>query len=152
VDTERFGISLIPLYEFPFPPGSGSLRLSQRPPANPEYVFSVRSGQDRSADFQSAVSPNCIRQSVGSVPRAAVPQRLAECNSAIQQSTSLRYHGALNTYKPEVWNYDRAAQQGTGIGWAPCRPTKGKKKGAPQRGRLFQKPAVRSLHAVIVWH
>jgi hypothetical protein len=45
----------------------------------------------RSADFQSAVSPICNRQSVGSVPRAVVPRRLAECNSAIQQTTSLRY-------------------------------------------------------------
>ena len=39
-------------------------------------------------DFQSAVSPNCIRRSVGSVPRAAVPRRLAECNSAIQRSAA----------------------------------------------------------------
>src|SRR5205823_4733001 len=54
-----------------------------------------------SADFQSAVSPNCIRQSVGSLPRAGVSQRLAECNStiqAIQQSTTLRCDEALNRY------------------------------------------------------
>src|SRR5438034_11467618 len=76
------------------------------------YKWSVRGGSDtrdvssrrfpsswssppvcvyRSADFQSAVSPICNRQSVGSVPRAVVPRRLAECNSAIQQTTSLRY-------------------------------------------------------------
>src|SRR6266566_2122755 len=50
----------------------------------------------RSADFQSAVSPNCTRQSAGSVPRVGVSQRLAECNSAIQQSATPRYDGALN--------------------------------------------------------
>jgi hypothetical protein len=44
-----------------------------------------------SADFQSAVSPICNRQSVGSVPRAGSPRGLAECNSAIQQATGLRY-------------------------------------------------------------
>ena len=48
-----------------------------------------------SADFQSAVSPNCIRQRAGSVPRVGLLQRLAECNSAIQQSSTLRYGEAL---------------------------------------------------------
>ena len=45
----------------------------------------------RSADGQSAISPICNRQSVGSVPSAVVLRRLAECNSATQQTTSLRY-------------------------------------------------------------
>jgi len=57
-------------------------------------LFMVR--LDRSADFQSAVSPNSIRQSAGPLPRGGVPQRLAECNSAIQQSATLRYDGLLN--------------------------------------------------------
>src|SRR5437667_5719359 len=53
--------------------------------------LSVSAWPSCSADLQSAVSPNCIRQSVGSVPRAGVPQHLAEWNSALQQSTTLRY-------------------------------------------------------------
>ena len=61
--------------------------------------LTVRWALDRSADFQSAVSPNCIRQSAGSVPRSGVYHRLAVCNSAIQQSTT-RYDGALNRYSP----------------------------------------------------
>ena len=57
---------------------------------------------ERSADFQSALSPNCIRRSVGSAPRSGVSDRLAECNSAIQQSTTLRYDGGLNNYTPSA--------------------------------------------------
>src|SRR3989442_8534174 len=41
-------------------------------------------------DFQSAVSPPCSRQCVGSVPRVGVSQRLAECNSAIQRDIAQR--------------------------------------------------------------
>src|SRR5881396_2474441 len=91
----------------------------------------------RSADFQSAVSPICNRQSVGSVPGAVVPRRLAECNSAIQQTTSLRYerrqHGkhilppgrGKSTHRAverrEVWIVFRAengspSPQGRGLG------------------------------------
>jgi len=33
------------------------------------------------------------------VPHIGISQRPAECNSAIQQRTALRYHKALNTYK-----------------------------------------------------
>ena len=62
------------------------------------YLFSALRALCCSADFQSAVSPTCSRRSVGSVPRTGVSQRLAECNSAIQQSTTLRYDRALNTY------------------------------------------------------
>src|ERR1051326_178384 len=54
-----------------------------------------------SADLQSAVSPNCIRRPVGSVPSVGVFQTPAECNSAIQQSTTLRCDAALNTYLGE---------------------------------------------------
>ncbi len=61
-------------------------------------LFTEWQALGRSADFQSAVSPNCIRQSAGSIPRVGVSQRLAECNSAIQQSSTLRYDGALNTH------------------------------------------------------
>ena len=41
-----------------------------------------------SADFQSAVSPTCSRQGVGSVTRAGSSQRLAEYNSAIQRGAA----------------------------------------------------------------
>jgi hypothetical protein len=47
-----------------------------------------------SADFQSAVSPTCSRQGVGSVPRVGVSQRLAECNSAIRRDTAQRGEAA----------------------------------------------------------
>jgi hypothetical protein len=67
--------------------------------AGSRYVFSVMRALSRSADFQSAVSPNCIRQGVGLVPRVGVSQRPAECNSAIRQSTTLRYDVALNRYR-----------------------------------------------------
>src|SRR5204862_7252675 len=70
-------------------------------PLSPAYRLTALRGLDRSADFQSAVSPNCIRQSLVSVPRGGVPQRLAECNSAIQQSTTLRYDGPGNRCSPE---------------------------------------------------
>jgi len=66
--------------------------------SKPAYLFS-ESAWACSADFQSAVSPNFIRQSVESLPRAGVSLGLAECNSAIQHSITLRYDGALNSYK-----------------------------------------------------
>ena len=67
--------------------------------ANAEaYQISALRALCCSADFKSAVSPTCSRRSVESVPRTGVSQRLAECNSAIQQSTTLRYNWALNTY------------------------------------------------------
>src|SRR5436190_569310 len=67
--------------------------------ANTEaYLFGALRALCCSADFQSAVLPTCSRRSVESVPRTGVSQRLAECNSAIQQITTLRYDWALNTY------------------------------------------------------
>src|SRR5881394_2823230 len=51
-------------------------------------LSSAYQAQGCSADFQSAVSPNFIRQSVGSVQSVGLSQRLAECNSAIQRSTA----------------------------------------------------------------
>ncbi len=45
----------------------------------------------RSADFQSAVSPNCIRQGVQILASVASYGRQADCKSAIQQSRTLRY-------------------------------------------------------------
>jgi len=72
-------------------------------PARGESICLARDGRwVCSADFQSAVSPNCIRQGVGWVPRVGFSRRLAECNSAIQQSTTLRYDRALNIYAGEV--------------------------------------------------
>jgi serine/threonine protein kinase len=44
----------------------------------------------RSADFQSAVSPNCIRQTAGSKGALPKPARRADCKSAIQQIGNLR--------------------------------------------------------------
>ena len=79
-----------------------TLTLSKR-----EYLFSALPTCGRSADFQSAVSPNCIRQGVGSSQHLGLCQSFAECNSAIQQSTTLRYGGALNTYQGE----------GTAVAW-----------------------------------
>src|SRR5439155_12347188 len=88
--------------------------------------LSVRRGLECSADFQSAVSPNCIRQSVGSVPHSGISNLLAECNSAIQdaiqQSTTLRYDGALNSY-PRVKKMGRSEERRVGkecrSGWEP---------------------------------
>ncbi len=45
----------------------------------------------RSADFQSAVSQNCILPSADKFERLGIIQRSAECNSAIQQIENLRY-------------------------------------------------------------
>jgi hypothetical protein len=42
------------------------------------------------ADFQSAVSPTCSRQGVGSVPCVGASQRLAEYNAAIQRGSVRR--------------------------------------------------------------
>jgi len=72
----------------------------RRPLRQPRYLFSALRALCCSADFQSAVSPTCSRRSVGSGPRTGVSHRLAECNSAIQQSTTLRYARALNTHQP----------------------------------------------------
>ncbi len=47
--------------------------------------------QPRSADLQSAVSPNCIRQGVGSAGELGAFERAADCKSAIQQIANLRY-------------------------------------------------------------
>ena len=61
-----------------------TLTLSKR-----EYLFSALPTCGRSADFQSAVSPNCIRQGVGSCQRVGLWQG--------SQSPTLRYGRALNT-------------------------------------------------------
>src|SRR5437867_10898723 len=55
------------------------------------FLFGESAWPGGSADFQSAVSPNCIRHSVEPVPGVAVAQHPAECNSALQQSATLRY-------------------------------------------------------------
>ena len=70
-----------------FPAQQPDRRSPVRQQAQRRICLARRRGQ-AVADFQSAVSPNCIRQSVGSVPRAVVPRRLAECNSAIQPSAA----------------------------------------------------------------
>src|SRR6185369_9159363 len=90
-----------------------ALREPERPFASlsPTHLFTVRRELDHSADFQSAVSPNCIRQGVASVPRDGVPQRLAECNSAIQQSATLRYDEPVNRYPPEGVQWTGDAQE-----------------------------------------
>jgi len=79
--------------------------MNVRPPRRPAsalaYLSSVPRAHCRSPDFSrrvGTVSPNCIRQSVGSVPHSGAPRRLAECNSAIQQSITLRYDAPLITY------------------------------------------------------
>jgi len=62
------------------------------------------------ASPRCAVSPNCIRQSLESLPRAGVSLDLAECNSAIQQSKTLRYDGALNRCKPVALRTDKGRE------------------------------------------
>src|ERR1041385_2111120 len=70
---------------------------ARTPPSS--YLSSVRRTLGRSADFQSAVSPNCIRRGVGSGPHFVDSQRLAKCDSAMQmqQSATLRYDAAPST-------------------------------------------------------
>src|SRR5436190_19131729 len=52
-------------------------------------IFGPRREASGRTDFQSAVSPNWIRQTLASVPRVARSQHLAECNSAIQRSAAM---------------------------------------------------------------
>jgi hypothetical protein len=47
--------------------------------------------QPRSVDFQSAVSPNCIRQGIDPAGGLRTLDRDADCKSAIQQIENLRY-------------------------------------------------------------
>src|SRR4029077_10562222 len=47
-----------------------------------------RSAKPRSADFQSAVSPSCTRQSVRTFVRSRIVERAADYKSAIQQSAT----------------------------------------------------------------
>ena len=46
---------------------------------------------ERSAEFYSAVPQNCILREAQSLQPAEDVERPAECNSAIQQSATLRY-------------------------------------------------------------
>ena len=90
----------------------GQLKIAQRFNAGIAATRSIKSRRDerswptvlralgRSADFQSAVSPNCIRQSVGSVPRAGISQRLAEYNSALRCGAEHPRNGGLLSVVP----------------------------------------------------
>src|SRR5208282_6107116 len=49
----------------------------------------------RSADFQSAVSPSCTRQTVRITQEPGNARQPAECNSAVRQSSTLRYFGCV---------------------------------------------------------
>ena len=51
----------------------------------------LTTGRRCSADFQSAVSPNCIRQGVGDTEKLANFRQRADCKSAKQQIENLRY-------------------------------------------------------------
>ena len=51
----------------------------------------------RSAEFYSAVPPSCTRQAVRPLRRVPKIAALAECNSAVQQSETLRYVFGLKT-------------------------------------------------------
>ena len=62
------------------------MRLDQPNGAQNSNVFGAPRTLGCSADFQSAVSPNCIRRGVGSIPRVGFSQPVAECNSALQRS------------------------------------------------------------------
>jgi len=87
------------------------------------YLFSVRRALGLYTDFQSAVSPTCSRQDLGSFQRVGVSQRLAECNSAKQQSTTLRYDGALNRYSHPMGDDETTAVPSlkTESAWQPAR-------------------------------
>ena len=76
---------------------------SAGPNMNLLFPFGALQTRDRSADFQSAVSPNCIRQRVGWLHASAFPKAwqsptlrysrvqlcaTAECNSALQRGVS----------------------------------------------------------------
>src|SRR3954451_14579756 len=56
--------------------------------------------QGSSADFQSAVSQNCILRTVRTLSRVRNVEAFAECNSAIQQIANLRYAFFLRIMEP----------------------------------------------------
>src|SRR2546425_5958663 len=77
MNTDEDGLSLIRVHPCSSVVGSYWLRLRPR----------------------CAVSPNCIRRGVGSIPRVGVSQHLAECNSAIQHSATNMIQPRMNTDK-----------------------------------------------------
>src|SRR5439155_6859947 len=94
----------------------------------------------RSADFQSAVSPNCIRQGVGRSLASAFPNA--------SQSATLRYHTALHIRMPRFTIRHRSAMPRSSIlscaqaalGWLRVRtsrqigpPSTASNAGAPHR-------------------
>ena len=72
-------------------------------------LFSQLCVRGRSADFQSAVSPNCIRKGVGAVPRVGLFRRDADYKSAIRQSATLRYESGAKHILSPSWDYNGAA-------------------------------------------
>jgi hypothetical protein len=66
-------------------------RVSQASAKNAHGAAGVHDRILRSADFQSAVSPSCTRQSVRSYGTRRVVGYSADCKSAIQQDAILRY-------------------------------------------------------------
>ena len=71
------------------------MTMKSEMPMNHSRIRQERS----SADFQSAVSPNCIRQNYGPVPGVGPLRCDADYKSAIQQSTTLRYESRARALK-----------------------------------------------------
>src|SRR2546426_8618969 len=72
-------------------PLSGSIRIAIHESFLWLRKFSLEAHSARSADFQSTVSPNFIRQGFGICEALLSDRRPADCKSAIQQSATLRY-------------------------------------------------------------
>jgi antitoxin (DNA-binding transcriptional repressor) of toxin-antitoxin stability system len=66
----------------------------QEPDSTPQSMGQLRETQHCSADFQSAVSPNCIRPPARQSMRFGKLPREADFKSAIQQNAILRYETA----------------------------------------------------------
>jgi len=80
--------------------------------------------ENRSAHFQSAVSPISNRQGAGKSQRARTARRPAEYNSAIRQSATLRYELCRpscgpSSRPPQRRTPERDGQPSTGS-WFPC--------------------------------
>jgi serine/threonine protein kinase len=78
--------NIVPIHEIGEHPGQHYFSMGLINGPNLREALSARS-----ADFQSAVSPNCIRPSAASEATFSPPVRAADCKSAIRQTPSLRY-------------------------------------------------------------
>ena len=93
------------------------LRRSVAPPSLTVQTVGLTTDrpENRSADFQCAVSPISNRQGAGKSQRARTGRRLAEYNSAIRQSATLHYEVCRPSRGPSSNVSDRRPQRGTGL-------------------------------------